>query len=307
MNMEDIRLAVPAIQVNGLDVVEVHLPLRKKIKRSHGDSKSHQRALRKHDLKNCGCDRRKLSGGRVILHILYDLANDQSTQQECQEIASIMDQPATLPQVSAFKLRFRLSPLQHRAQNTNPPVASSATHYDRKIHTVIPIVTPAKGAFRVAFPSSYYDREACFNFYRHNWKQVAEEDNDEALCGNWSVGDENDAMSKYSSEILAISIQSVEYDFKGRPRGMTLYHDHVIEEWAPHQLTPLKRNTLLHPSSAFNVKKVQTRRAYRNTYRHPLSSCFQEIASPPEEAFNGVTGGPRREWLHEARPGFFKC
>ena len=119
------------------------------------------------------------------------------------------------------------------------------------------------------------------------------------------ANDSSDAESVWSVS----STISIEYDFD-RPREKTNYYgpssrDHA-REYAPY--THFGEDGFLDPRMAIYMARQpdSPKKVNRDTkFRHPLECFYEELRSPPKEAFDEVTGGLCRSWLYESRPELF--
>ena len=294
------QVMIPAILVNDVEVVDASGTNKKKI--VEDPHRKRKRIAATHDLKRCGCNARDGPGWKSFRRALYDLKKDELSKAEPD-------------------LRMRddsLSPVRKaQAENGGAEVALPTTQANQAgcLPTSPSMLqgshsTGSNRKFDVAFPSSYYDYEACLNFYRDYPARLV--DLYKKQCKEASparFGDSSDSDSDESITSIA-STASMDYDFINSWQEATYRTEAEVAVAAPHKMIPtVAGKGFLHAGST-EYKKYQ-RKQRTHSYRNPtppshiLRSFYPELLNPPEHAFDSESGGLRREWLHEARPEFF--
>lgn len=289
------RLPVPVIRVNDLEVIDGNNGQ----KRYEDYARRAKRLAAQHDLKNCGCTGRDTEGGKILRHALYKTAKDRS---------KII--------VEAAQLRDSAADEGCAGEDTSDNLVSEVLQFRTARRTFTTEPLPAsKRTFAVAFPSSYFDQEACLNFFRvsdSNESPANETQTQELseLAMDDTLSDMDDTMSDAGSDCSVASVLTIDYDFNNSYRGLSYREDEDVIGVAPHKIPARRENRkMLHPVLAVNMKnKKQSTRGSRGIQPQPdhiLRSFYTELAQPPSSAFDSVTSGLQREWLHKVRPQFF--
>jgi len=117
--------STPSIRVNDVDIVEVCHRPQKK--RVENQAVRRKRLAAQHDLRTCGCTCRDGLAAQHICQVLYELAKKEQ-QQNCNELTELWKTP-------------------------------------RYFRSSEPVSNAIKRPHQVAFPSSFFGREACLNFF----------------------------------------------------------------------------------------------------------------------------------------------
>jgi hypothetical protein len=283
-----------------------------------------KRLAAKHDIKTCGCLDRDDIGNKNLRAALYEFAEEQYDEYGYPKLS--LDIFGSTIAGAASKL----SPGRAEQESCElPDRIATTSSTSTTIQNIVSLLSlPLKRAFDVAFPSSYYDREACLNFYRDRSQptepdashdgtkveaayqndteevEVPQSDNIESVTHEIEEADVDDAMSDTGSDISIASTASITYNFNNSYQDLSYSDPGVIFAVAPHKLDPTDK-TLLHPISADRGKRKQSPRAYQKQPFHPLHSFLLELEHAPDEAFHDETKGLLRRWLYETRPEFF--
>jgi hypothetical protein len=316
--MEDSRPQIPTICINDLEVIEVdNGPPRKKP--IEDPARQRKRLAAQHEIRTCGCIDRDSIGARQLRLALYEFAKEQDTF--LLQRSRMFDEDLMDVEVAAARLvennevdapihgDFEHAKVSESASRT--PTRMSPAAVQEWIGT---LVLPVKRAFDAVFPSSYYDREACLNFYRDR-SQTTEPDctEDEQIALDATDGtsayDSDGAMSEAGSDISISDISmfsttSISYDFKNSYQDMFHRSPAEILNIAPHKVQPRDR-TLLYPALADSVERKSSPRPPQAPIQHPLQAFLSTLEYAPEEAFDKDTSGLKRAWLYKKWPVFF--
>ena len=257
--------STPSIRVNDVDIVEVCHRPQKK--RVENQAVRRKRLAAQHDLRTCGCTCRDGLAAQHICQVLYELAKKEQ-QQNCNELTELWKTP-------------------------------------RYFRSSEPVSNAIKRPHQVAFPSSFFGREACLNFFHKRATMELELNKGTSIAPGHDVKRERNNIRFRKSEA---STSFIPYNFQNSYRQKKKTSEEGRRAYAPYTLLPRGDDSnLLHPNSAdvFVRRHKSARREQDRIIPHILWSFLPRLTCAPQEAFSKVTGGLKRAWLHEACPQFF--